>query len=128
MRQLFALIRQVSGETGEPGLDDALPLLRHAEAVDVVVVAPEPDEKGYGQDPGADIAAHLARHGLRVEVIAKPRMNFSTAYAVLEHARTVGAGLLVAGDYGRSRFREFLLGGATRELLQGTHLPVLFSH
>lgn len=107
---------------------DALPLLRHAEAVDVVVVDPEPDEKGYGQDPGADIAAHLARHGLRVEVIAKPRMNFSTAYAVLEHARTVGAGLLVSGGYGRSRFREFLLGGATRELLQGTHLPVLFSH
>ena len=45
-----------------------------------------------------------------------------------EHARTVGAGLLVSGGYGRSRFREFLLGGATRELLQGTHLPVLFSH
>lgn len=107
---------------------DALPLLRHTDAVDVVVVDPEPGEKSYGEDPGADIAAHLARHGLRVEVVAKPRMNFSTAYAVLDHARSVGAGLLVAGGYGRSRFREFLLGGATRELLQGTHLPVLFSH
>ena len=107
---------------------DALPLLREADAVDVVVVDPEPGEKSYGEDPGADIAAHLARHGLRVEVISLPRMNFSTAYAVLDHARSIGAGLLVAGGYGHSRFREFLLGGATRELLQGTHLPVLFSH
>ena len=107
---------------------DALPLLREAASVDVVVVDPEPDEAGYGEDPGADIAAHLARHGLRVEVVTKPRMNFSTAYAVLDHARSVGAGLLVAGGYGRSRLREFLLGGATRELLQTTHLPVLFSH
>lgn len=107
---------------------DALPLLREAESVDVVVVDPEPDETGYGEDPGADIAAHLARHGLRVEMVAKPRTNFSTAFAVLDHARDVGAGLLVAGGYGRSRFREFLLGGATRELLQSTHLPVLFSH
>jgi len=107
---------------------DALPLLRHAGSVDVLVVDPEPDETGYGEDPGADIAAHLARHGLRVEVVARPRMNFSTAYAVLDHARSVGAGLLVAGGYGRSRFRELLLGGATRELLQGTHLPILFSH
>lgn len=107
---------------------DALPLLRHAESVDVLVVDPEPGETGYGEDPGADIAAHLARHGLRVEVVARPRMNFSTAYAVLDHARCVGAGLLVAGGYGRSRVRELLLGGATRELLQGAHLPVLFSH
>lgn len=107
---------------------DALPLLRHAGSVDVLVVDPEPGETSYGEDPGADIAAHLARHGLQVEVVTRPRMNLSTAYTVLDHARSVGAGLLVAGGYGRSRFRELLLGGATRELLQGTHLPILFSH
>jgi nucleotide-binding universal stress UspA family protein len=55
-------------------------------------------------------------------------MNFSVAYAVLQHARTVGADLVVAGGYGHSRLREALLGGTTRELLQSAHLPVLFSH
>lgn len=111
---------------------DAMPLLRKADAVDVLVIDPAVGERahgsGHGGEPGADIAAHLARHGLRVEVTTRPRMNFSVAYAVLDHARMVGADLIVAGGYGHSRLREAMLGGTTRELLQTTHLPVLFSH
>jgi len=60
--------------------------------------------------------------------VSRPSMNFSVAYSLLDHARAVGADLLVAGGYGRSRFRELLLGGATRELMQTTHIPVLFAH
>lgn len=107
---------------------DAMPLLRRAERVDVVVIDPAVGESAYGSDPGADIAAHLARHGLRVEVTVRPSMNYSVAYALLDHARTVGADLLVAGGYGHSRLREAVLGGSTRELLETAHLPVLFSH
>lgn len=107
---------------------DAMPLLRRAQAVDVVVIDPVVAEGGHGADPGADIAAHLARHGLQVEVVVRESMNFSVAYALLDHARAVGADLLVAGGYGHSRMREAVLGGTTRELLQTTHLPVLFSH
>jgi len=107
---------------------DAMPLLRRAERVDVVVIDPAVGESAYGGEPGADIAAHLARHGLRVEVTVRPSMNYSVAYALLDHARTVGADLLVAGGYGHSRLREAVLGGSTRELLETAHLPVLFSH
>lgn len=107
---------------------DAMPLLSMADAVDVLVVDPVVGEAGHGGEPGADIAAHLARHGLKVEVVTRPRMNFSVAYALLDHARMVGADLLVAGGYGHSRLREAMLGGTTRELLQTAHLPVLFSH
>lgn len=107
---------------------DAMPLLKMADAVDVMVVDPVVGEAAYGGEPGADIAAHLARHGLTVDVVTRPRMNFSVAYALLDHARMVGADLLVAGGYGHSRLREAMLGGTTRELLQTTHLPVLFSH
>lgn len=107
---------------------DAMPLLSMADAVDVLVVDPVVGEAGHGGEPGADIAAHLARHGLKVEVVMRPRMNFSVAYALLDHARMVGADLLVAGGYGHSRLREAMLGGTTRELLQTAHLPVLFSH
>lgn len=107
---------------------DAMPLLRKADAVDVLVIDPAVGESAHGGEPGADIAAHLARHGLRVEVVTRPRMNFSVAYSVLDYARAVGADLIVAGGYGHSRLREAMLGGTTRELLQTTHLPVLFSH
>lgn len=107
---------------------DAMPLLHRAEAVDVLVIDPVVGESAHGSEPGADIAAHLARHGLKVEVVTRPSMNFSVTYALLEYARTVGADLIVAGGYGHSRLREAMLGGTTRELLQTTHLPVLFSH
>ena len=114
---------------------DAMPLLYKADAVDVLVIDPAVGESahrgghggGHGCEPGTDIAAHLAHHGLRVEVVTRPRMNFSVAYAVLDYARMVGADLIVAGGYGHSRLREAMLGGTTRELLQTTHLPVLFS-
>ena len=107
---------------------DAMPLLHRAEAVDVLVIDPEVGEAAHGGEPGADIAAHLARHGLKVDVVTRPRMNFSVAYAVLDYARAVGADLVVAGGYGHSRLREAMLGGTTRELLETAHLPVLFSH
>jgi len=107
---------------------DAMPLLRTAEAVDVVVIDPVVAEGAHGGEPGADIAAHLARHGLKVDVVSRSSMNFSVAYTLLDHARQVGADLLVAGGYGHSRLREAMLGGTTRELLQTAHLPVLFSH
>ncbi len=106
----------------------AMPLLKKAEAVDVLVIDPVVAESAHGGEPGADIAAHLARHGLKVEVVTRPSMNFSVAYALLDYARHAGADLLVAGGYGHSRLREALLGGTTRELLETTHLPVLFAH
>ena len=109
-------------------LRDALPLLHRAATVDVVVVDPRSGESGDGEQPGADIANHLARQGLKVSVVQLQRGSRSVAATLLEHARTSGADLLVAGGYGHSRFREWALGGATRELLESAQLPVLFSH
>ena len=107
---------------------DALPLLKTAESVDILVVDPEIGEFAHGDQPGADIAAHLAKHGLKVQVYVRLRMGHTIAASILQHAKEVGADLLVAGGYGHSRFREFMLGGVTRDLLCSTHLPVLFSH
>lgn len=107
---------------------DAMPLLKTTESVDILVIDPEIGEFGHGDQPGADIAAHLAKHGLKVQVYVRPRMGHSIAASILQHAQEVGADLLVAGGYGHSRFREFMLGGVTRDLLRLTHLPVLFSH
>lgn len=109
-------------------LHDAMPLLRAAESIDVLEIDPASSERGDGPLPGADIATHLARHGLKVRVVVHKRSGESTAMALLKHAERSGAELLVAGGYGHSRFREWVLGGVTRELLQFTPVPTLFSH
>lgn len=107
---------------------DALPFLAQAASVDVVRVAVKGDDSTHGTDSDLDMAAHLARHGLKVKPVYLQQLGGSVATALLKHAADSGAQLLVAGGYGHSRVREWLFGGATRELLHSTPLPVLFSH
>lgn len=113
---------------GTRALHDALPFLLLASSVDVVTVDPVVSESGHGQDPGVDIGSHLARHGLEVNVVAIPRRGESVAQALLRHATESGAQLLVAGGYGHTRLRSWMLGSTTRELLQAAHIPILYSH
>ena len=107
---------------------DALPLLKSAQTVDVLMIDPVAAENRHGEQPGADIAAHLARHGLKVQVVAAPSMGEPVEIALLRHAVESGADLVVAGGYSHPRWREALLGGATRTLLESAPMPVLFSH
>lgn len=109
-------------------LHDAMPFLAQATSVDVLLVDPQPRSDGHGELPGADIGAHLARHGLQVNVVRRERGRDSVATTLLRHAADSGAGLLVAGGFGHSRLREWMLGGTTHELMEAMHLPVLFSH
>ncbi len=79
--------------------------------------------------PGAEIAAHLARHGLSVTAARSVRdASISEADALLSYVADLGADLLVMGGYGHSRLRELTLGGVTRGVLQHMTLPVLMSH
>ncbi len=116
--------------TGEASraLHDALPLLANASEIDVLVVDPRVAEGQHGQQPGADIAVHLARHGLKVNVVSQPKAGLSVGGNVLLHVQDVDADLLVMGGYGHARWREVVLGGATNSVLEGATRPVLFSH
>jgi nucleotide-binding universal stress UspA family protein len=109
-------------------LGDALPLLRQAGRVSLVVVDPERLGGRVGERPGADMAAHLARHGVKVEVQALPSGGLATADVLLDLAADTGAELLVMGGYGHSRLREFVLGGVTRSILGTMAVPTLMSH
>lgn len=105
---------------------DAMPFLKRAKTVDVVIVAserPKSDEL-----PGADIGQHLARHGLKVEVKRIVATDSGVANTILSHAADSSADLIVMGGYGHSRLREFILGGATRGILSAMTVPVLMSH
>lgn len=123
-----AMVAWRPGASASRALHDALPLLRQASTVEVVVVEPKVGATGDSAMPGADVAAHLARHDLEVEVVTLPREGQGTGEALLRHARETGAGWMACGGFGHSRLREVVLGGVTRHLHEHATLPVLFSH
>lgn len=107
---------------------DAIPLLRLAERV-VVLVVDAPDAAGrVGDPPGGTLVAHLRRHGIAAEARQVPRGDGGIAATLLEAAATADAQLLVMGGYGHSRLREMLLGGTTRAILEHTKLPTFLAH
>lgn len=103
---------------------DAMPILEAAESVEVIAVEPN----GIGDAPGADIAEHLARHGVNATANKTTGLDIEVGDVLLNHIADTGADLLVMGAYGHSRMRELVLGGATRHLLQHMTVPVLLSH
>lgn len=105
---------------------DALPLLVKAEAVEVLVVDHQ-RKAGHGQEPGADIARHLARHGAHVEVRRLSSGGKDVGRLLLSQAAAFSADLIVMGAYGHSHLREWMFGGVTRTVLYGAGLPVLMS-
>lgn len=109
-------------------LSEADDLLEFAESVTVVTVDAKPKMFGHGDQPGANIAAHLSRRGLAAEVRNVDSMGRSASAAILEEAQSQGADLIVMGGYAHSRLRELVFGGATRELLRTTTIPLLMAH
>jgi len=105
---------------------DAMPFLLRAKSIDVVVVAGEPGKSD--EIAGADIAQHLARHGLNVELRRLLSRDMDVANTLFSHAADSSADFIVMGGYGHSRLREFILGGATRSILTSMTVPTLLSH
>jgi nucleotide-binding universal stress UspA family protein len=114
------------GRAAARAIADAMPLLRRARHVDVVIVT---DDRGKrDQIEGADMGAHLARHGLNVEVTRTALGDIDVADVILSRAADMSTDFIVMGGYGHSRLREFVLGGVTRSILRSMTVPVLMSH
>jgi nucleotide-binding universal stress UspA family protein len=108
---------------------DALPLLVPPAKVTVLTVQSSKPAPSTRLLPTADIAEHIARHGLDVTAARTVVSDgLSPADALLDYASDISADLLVVGGYGHSRTREMILGGVTRDLLQHMTVPVLMSH
>jgi len=103
----------------------ALPLLVKAECVDIAVVAPTQGPEG--PEPGTRMGEWLTRHGARTQVTVLAKTLPRISEILIRHARETGATMIVMGAYGHSRFREAILGGATRNMLEQTELPVLLA-
>ena len=105
----------------------ALPLLTKAASVRVTVI--EPPRHGHERsDPGGPLSVFLARHGIKVEIDVLGKSLPRVSDVLLRHASDKDADLIVMGAYGHSRFREAILGGATRDMLEEANLPVFMKH
>jgi nucleotide-binding universal stress UspA family protein len=105
----------------------AMPFLRRAETVQIVVI----DPSAHGperSDPGGLLCQLLVRHGVKAEVSVLARTLPRVSEVLARHVRDFDAELLVMGAYGHSRFREAILGGATRDMLEGAEVPVFMAH
>ncbi|WP_321367462.1 universal stress protein [uncultured Desulfuromusa sp.] len=107
-------------------ITDALPLLKRAESVHLLALSSKYDAQNH--IPVDETVLYLARHGVNVEVARDRVTKIDAGNAILSCAADLGSDLLVMGGYGRSRLREWVLGGATRTILESMTLPTLMSH
>lgn len=106
---------------------DALPVLRQAERVHVVVVDP-PVHGPNRSDPGGLMSQFLVRHGVTVEIDVLSKTLPRVADVLLRRAADIDADAIVMGAYGHSRVREAVFGGATRYMLENAPLPLFMAH
>ncbi len=102
----------------------AIPILSRASNVEIAII----DPSETGGDPGADLAVFLARHGIAVDVATHAQTRHSVSEVLRQRVVDRDADLLVMGAYGHSRFREFVIGGVTRDILEASPVPVLLAH
>ena len=107
---------------------DAMPLLIGADEVNILWAHPDSDQPDASDLPGAALATVLARHGIKCLVSQSSAVNTNMGGELLQQAHAFGSDLLVMGCYGHSRMREFVLGGASRDVLAQMDRLVLMSH
>jgi nucleotide-binding universal stress UspA family protein len=112
--------------TAARAIGDAMPLLAKAKTIELLIVTTGSESRR--EEIGADMATHLARHKLNVTLQRITSADIDVGNAILSYTADRAADFLVMGGYGHSRWREFLLGGATRDILSSMTLPTLMSH
>ncbi len=105
----------------------AMEQLTAADNVCVAIVDPSATIGRNGEEPGADVATFLARHGVRVSVDILPSGGRVVADVLRQHAVDIGAELIVMGAYGHSRVREWIFGGTTRSMLEQAPVPLMMT-
>jgi nucleotide-binding universal stress UspA family protein len=105
----------------------ALPALKSATRAEIVMINP-PSHSPERSDPGGVICVMLARHGVKADVSILAKTMPHVAEVINRHAQDHAIDLIVMGAYGHSRFREAMIGGATRDMLETARVPILMAH
>ena len=104
----------------------AMPLLQRATHVSLAFMSAPLPAGSAGEAQLADALAFLARHGVHAELTLRDPLD-DTGRTILALAAEQGSDLVAMGCFGRSRFQELLLGGASRTVLREAALPVLMA-
>jgi len=116
-----------AGTESARAITSAIPLLRCANAVDIVVFNARNRRQADNVPPGADMARYLARHDIKCEVLQRTTER-DIGEALMALAADSGSDLIIMGGYGHARFREIVLGNVTRTVLENMTTPVLMAH
>ena len=95
---------------------------------DLLIVQNEKTSNDNKEIRGAEMAKHLARHDVKVEVEVIPAADVDVTNAILSYVADSSGTLIVMGGYGHSKLREVILGSVTRDILQSMTVPVFMSH
>lgn len=107
-------------------ISDAIPIMEKAREVCILTVTNE--KTISSRCSSSELAKNLSKHGIDVVVEEVDAAGRAIGRVFAEQVAFRRADLLVMGAYGHSRFREFVLGGATRSILTKPPIPVLLSH
>lgn len=127
LRPRRAVVGWDSSLEASKAVGGALDILSAAEDVRLLLVDPVEGDGGQGAEPGADAAAYLARHGVKVTVDRRPSQGRSVAAVLRQHAIDTSAQLLIMGAYGHSRLQERIFGGVTKSMIDEPPLPILMA-
>jgi nucleotide-binding universal stress UspA family protein len=101
----------------------AVPFLKAASFVHIASVGE--DGEAF---PQTAANAYLSRHGIASDIHELAGSNSNAAQVLHDFAVSKQADYLVMGAYGRSRLRETLLGGVTRDLFATSKIPLIVAH
>ena len=123
---MAAYFKNPAGAKGMlPTVEETASYYRERKIACVIFPVDSERETGF---PAIDASQYLARHGIRSELHECPLAGDSVADGVREAAARLGAGYVVMGAYGHSRFRETMFGGVTRSMLGESRVPLLLAH
>lgn len=106
----------------------ALPILKNAASVDVLMINASDDENHITFGTDAELVSSLSRHGVNAELSFTQSSLSTIAEELLRHATEKGSDMIVMGAYGASRMHDFFVGSVTRKVLAHTSLPLVMSH
>lgn len=120
------LVAWDGGENATRAVWNALPVMNLSSRVVICLVK---GEKNLDGDAGAeDLAVSLRGMGINAEVAALELKGKNVADTLRSEAEAISAGIIVLGAYGHSRWREFIFGGVTRDMLRFSKIPMFMSN
>jgi nucleotide-binding universal stress UspA family protein len=116
-----------SGPDAAAAAREAIPVMKTARDVHVLMVDPTDGSQDQGEVPGADIATYLARHGIQITIDRLEGRGRPIAAVLGQRAAELSADLIVMGAYGHSRLRERMFGGVTQSMIEAAETPILLA-